>query len=299
MKDPTRGNQPEAVAASAGSVAARAILFADMDGTILDKETYAPGPALAALRACRDAGVPVVLNSSKTRAEMEVYVKRFPILSGTPFIVENGGGIFFPYDRWNEISGAEKKGDYWRVTLGADREQILEVLRSSANRLGLAFRPFSEMKPEEIAQRTGLSVEQARLAANREFDEPFWLEQEEPLAIEALGREVRQSGMKLTRGGRCHHVHGAADKGTAARYVQDVYRRAGEGLRSAGVGDAANDLPLFRVVDVPYLVRRWDGTYDPEIPRDGVLRFVEGAGPDGFAEAAYDFLQACVGWTRP
>jgi len=270
-----------------------------MDGTILDKETYEPGPAFAALEACRDNGVPVILNSSKTRAEMEGYTERLPLLPGTPFISENGGGIFFPSALWMRPPGAEKRGSYWCVALGAGHERILEVLRSSAERLGLPIRSFSGMKPEEIAQRTGLSEEQAHLAAKREFDEPFWIEQEDPLAPEALGREIREGGMQLTRGGRCHHVHGDADKGTAARYVLERYREIQEGLPSAGVGDAANDLPLLMTVDAAYLVRRSDGTYDPDIPGDANILFVKGVGPRGFAEAVDDFLRGHIGRTKP
>jgi mannosyl-3-phosphoglycerate phosphatase len=77
------------------------ILFADLDGTLLDEETCEPGPSLEALERCRSQGIPVVLCSSKTGAEIRRYHERHSTHPGSPFIAENGGGVFFPADRWD------------------------------------------------------------------------------------------------------------------------------------------------------------------------------------------------------
>ena len=71
-----------------------AIIFTDLDGTLLDHSSYQWDRAKPALDLCQRFHVPVVLVSSKTRAEM-VKLKDELGLSH-PFISENGGGIFFP-----------------------------------------------------------------------------------------------------------------------------------------------------------------------------------------------------------
>ena len=68
------------------------VVFSDLDGTLLDHETYgfeAARPALEALRARR---IPLVLASSKTAAEIAPLRARLGF-SGCPAIVENGAGV--------------------------------------------------------------------------------------------------------------------------------------------------------------------------------------------------------------
>ena len=69
------------------------VIFTDLDGTLLDHDTYAWEAAEPALERCKTLKVPVILVSSKTRAEMEVIRQDMSI--SDPFIVENGGGIFY------------------------------------------------------------------------------------------------------------------------------------------------------------------------------------------------------------
>lgn len=272
----------------------RWILFTDLDGTLLDKETYEPGPSLGALGRCRDADLPVVFCSSKTGAEVRLYHERYASHPGSPFIAENGGGVFFPSEYWSKPPGGEQKERFWKVTLGARHEEVLGVLVEAAGGVGMSIRTFSGMPPEEISRRTGLSLEEARLAGQRDFDEPFWIDGDEDReTLAALGEAIEEGGMRLTRGGRCFHVHGASDKGRAVQYVRQRYEEAAGEVWAAAVGDAANDLPMFRVVDRAYLVKRDDNGHDPDIPRDGNIRFVSGVGPFGFSQAVDDLLLCC------
>jgi mannosyl-3-phosphoglycerate phosphatase len=268
----------------------RWILFSDLDGTVLDKETYEPGPSLQALSKCGEAGIHVIFSSSKTGAEVDLYHARYVPHPGSPFVTENGGGVFFPRDHWEKPPGGEGQGRFWKVILGASHEEVLEVLTEGASRVGAPIRTFSGMTPEEVARRTGLSLEEAKLARQRDFDEPFWIEDHGQGTLGALQEAIEAEGMQLTRGGRCFHVHGVSDKGKAARYVRERFEQVFGALSAAAVGDAANDLPMFRAVDRAYLVKAGDAGYDPGIPREGNIRFVPGVGPSGFLQAVDDLL---------
>jgi len=70
------------------------VVFTDLDGTLLDHQTYEWEEAKPALNRCKALQVPLILVSSKTRAEMDVLRHELGLIS--PFISENGGGIFFP-----------------------------------------------------------------------------------------------------------------------------------------------------------------------------------------------------------
>jgi mannosyl-3-phosphoglycerate phosphatase family protein len=268
----------------------RWILFADLDGTVLDHETYEPGPSREALARCRGAGIPVVFSSSKTVAEIERYHSRYASHPGAPLIVENGGGVFLPREHWDEPAGAEPKGRFWEVALGARHAEVLRVLTEAAGRIGMRIQTLSGMMAEEIARRTRLSLEEARLAGQRDFDEPFWVEEKDLPGLGALQTEMEAAGMGLTRGGRCFHAHGSSDKGKAAHYVRRRYEQAFGNVCTAAVGDAANDVPMFQAVDRAYVVKRDDGSHDPGISREGNIRFLEGIGPYGFFQAVDDLL---------
>ncbi|MDP2876998.1 MAG: HAD-IIB family hydrolase, partial [Holophaga sp.] len=64
------------------------ILFTDLDGTLLDESTYAFEPALPAIRALQERGIPIVFCTSKTFAETVALQEVLGITD--PFIVENG-----------------------------------------------------------------------------------------------------------------------------------------------------------------------------------------------------------------
>src|SRR5262249_39570829 len=72
---------------------AERIVFSDLDGTLLDARTYDWRPAERALARLAELGVPVILTSSKTRAEIEEW--RRTLGNREVFVSENGGGIYF------------------------------------------------------------------------------------------------------------------------------------------------------------------------------------------------------------
>jgi predicted mannosyl-3-phosphoglycerate phosphatase (HAD superfamily) len=70
------------------------VIFTDIDGTLLELETYSYAASADAVARLVQAGVPVVLCSSKTRAEQEPL--RHALNIADPFIVENGSAIIAP-----------------------------------------------------------------------------------------------------------------------------------------------------------------------------------------------------------
>ncbi|HSD28464.1 MAG TPA: HAD-IIB family hydrolase, partial [Vicinamibacteria bacterium] len=105
-----------------------ALVATDLDGTLLDRETYDFAPARAAIEALRRAGIPLVLCSSKTRAEMVPLAAA--IGSVGPLVVENGGAIVDP-------GGAV-------LVLGVKRDRLLAELPAVAREAGARVRSFAE-----------------------------------------------------------------------------------------------------------------------------------------------------------
>jgi len=227
------------------------IVVSDLDGSLLDHATYSFEAARPALDRLRDADVPLVLCTSKTRAEVEPI--RAVLDNAHPFIVENGGGVciptgYFPF----EIEGAERRGDYVVVPLGDRYAELTGALARASRASGVSVRGFADMTDDEVAAETGLTSAEARLARQREFDEPFVVLEpaREPELLAAIDRE----GKRWTAGGRFHHITGANDKAGAVRLLVALYRRQLGAVRTVGLGDAPNDAPFLHVVDLPILI---------------------------------------------
>jgi len=151
------------------------VIFTDLDGTLLDLETYSYDRALPSIEYLRSRDVPIIFCSVKTKAEQEVYRKELQI--NDPFIVENGGAIFisrgyFPFD----FEYHKAKDGYLVIELGIPYHRIREVLAQIRDDTGVNFRGFGDMSAEEVASLTGLDLEAAQRAKAREYDETVTLE---------------------------------------------------------------------------------------------------------------------------
>jgi len=268
-------------------VTAVRLVVTDLDGTLLDADTYDVSPARGALAALRDRGIPVVLCSSKSRAEMEPLAAALDLRA--PLIVENGGAIVFPPG--SSSSGAAH-GDGSVLALGTPRPELLRALPDIAREVGVALRSFADMDPSEVSELTGLSDEGARLARRREWDEPFVVDESDaPRDLDTrLEEAARRRGLRVTRGGRLRHLTGPTDKGVAVRALLQVMPTGPAGV-SVGLGDAANDLPMLRAVDHPVLVPRKRGGVDPVLVAAlPAARTAPRPGPAGWAAAVMELL---------
>jgi mannosyl-3-phosphoglycerate phosphatase len=234
------------------------VVFTDLDGTLLDRNSYDCRPALPALERLRREGVPVVFVTSKTRAETEYWRAR--LHNSDPFVVENGGAAIIPA---GSIAGAPE-----RLEFGDRYADLLAALDGASAASGCRVRGFHSMSAAEIAKRCGLSPDLAELARRREYDEAF--EILDPERAPALLAAIESHGKRWTRGGRFHHILGAHDKGTAVRALLAFYRQAHPEVRSFGFGDAPNDAPFLAAVDRPSVVR------SPKAWGDAVFRRVLG-----------------------
>ncbi|HEY6010796.1 MAG TPA: mannosyl-3-phosphoglycerate phosphatase, partial [Nitrospirota bacterium] len=153
-------------------------------------------------------------------------------------------------------------------------------------RLGIAVRGFGDMTPDQVAELTGLSREEAVRAMQRDFCEPFLFsgspDERFLLAIEA-------EGLRWTQG-RFFHIMGQHHKGRAAEVLRKLFEQRDGSVVTMGLGDSLNDLPLLLAVDRPVLIRREDGAYDARINIPGIQR-TESIGPAGWNEAVMGFLK--------
>lgn len=272
------------------------LVFTDLDGTLLDHR-YRWEAALPALDHCRKNGVPVILVSSKTRAEMDILRRELNL--SAPFVSENGGGIFFPREAFKEADALplEIQGGsdaLWQCSLGVPYTRLVRELGYMRKSLGLSLRGFSDMDMSEISQLTGLDEKDARLAAMREYDEPFIFEGDAPDDLGALHQYAAQRGLMVVSGGRFHHLLGNNHKGNAmgkiASWYDSQYPLKGEDtIPTIALGDSPNDFPMLLRADFPVLVLSKQNYPElkKEIPNLEITRY---PGPKGWNTAILNIL---------
>lgn len=226
------------------------IVVTDLDGTLLNHEDYSWEAARGALASLDSRGVPVVFCTSKTRAEAEILRKATG--NRHPFIIENGGAVYLPATAFGHLSShLARHENYLRISLGTSYPTLVKALAESAAEAGCTIQGFADASDLDVAEWCGFTVAEAKLARQREFDEPFLLRSGDG---NALAEAIAKRGLQTTRGGRFWHILGKNDKGTAVRQLCRAYSSAGVAVELAALGDSPNDLPMLALANLPILM---------------------------------------------
>jgi mannosyl-3-phosphoglycerate phosphatase len=222
------------------------IIFTDLDGTLLDHTNYGFEAALPMLDFIKTNDIPLIIVTSKTKNE----VIRIQELLGfkAPFIIENGAGIFIPFE-----------DTYEEIALGFHYKYIRACFLKYAK--SIQMHGFFDMSDEEVAKHTNLSLENAADAKKRTFTEPFILKDENRLS--ELQRMANEDGLNIVKGGRFHLlITKRQDKSSAIKHFIKYYKKnREEDLKTIALGDSANDLSMLQSVDTPILIPHPDGSY--------------------------------------
>lgn len=258
----------------------RLLLFSDLDGTLLDHDTYDWSPAKPALARLEAADIPVVLNSSKTAGEIRAI--RDQLGNTAPFIVENGAAVIIPANCFGP--GPEQVQSF-----GASREDVLALLKKCRAE-GFQFRSFADMSPAELARRSNLSETEAELAKDRAGTEPLlWEGDEDSLAH--FRQKLGEHNCRLVQGGRFLHAMGTFDKADGVRFLLGKYREqvAADRLIAIALGDSPNDQHMLEEADIAVIVRgvQSDSVSLPSQSR--AIRSIK-SGPAGWNECVLNLL---------
>jgi mannosyl-3-phosphoglycerate phosphatase len=254
-----------------------------LDGGLLDPLTRDYRPARPAIAALADAEVPLVLCSSRTRAEV-LHVSRIFGL-GAPVVVENGAALLVPEGHLaGGVPGAETSDGWHVLRLAPPRESLRLALAQTAAAARVRPRLCSDLTSAERRERDAPPAFPGRPPAPREHTEPFVLDGEEDAA--ALAREAEARGLRLVRGQGAWHLCGGADKGLALRTLLALYAREGSLPHSIGLGTWPIDLPMLRAVQRPIALPTPSGEVHPEIA-GGLIRAERAwrGGAGGWADA--------------
>ncbi len=264
------------------------VVYTDLDGTLLDHDTYRFDAALPALRRLQAMAIPVVPVTSKTLAELDPLLTELGI--DGPCIAENGALIATPAGYFgNPAGGDNRQGRFQLRYLTQRYDAIRALLASLRSEFGFAFTGFADMDDAEVATLTGLSAAAARLARQRLASEPL-LWQDSPEALTAFVAHLRRHGCRLVTGGRFQHVLGDSDKAAAIAALEQDFVHAGfDDFSRIALGDSPNDATMLQSSDIAVVVRAKDGPGLSLNGRAGVFT-TRACGPEGWNEFFQEHL---------
>lgn len=231
------------------------IIFTDLDGTLLDYDTYSFESAGATLSFIREQNLPLVAVTSKTAEEVVQIIRALNI--SHPFVVENGGGVYFPETYPGVFPRTQSDNGYYVVQFARPAMQPSDVLNEISRLIGIRLQGFSQLSVEEIMSYTGLSAVEAGKAKQRQFSEPFVL----PSGKSALKKIIRLSysyNYKMVLGGRfAHLIPIDSGKGNAVKFLLDFYKKQfpDSPVISIGLGDSYNDFDFLSITDISIIIR--------------------------------------------
>lgn len=223
------------------------IVFTDLDGTLLDHDTYSWSAAIPALEMMKSFNVPLVLASSKTAFELVVLRKELGF-EHCPAIVENGAGLLPAYEEPDQNAG--------------QHAQILTALSELPPALRALYEGFSDWSDAECAEKTGLPLEQAKTARQRQFSEPgLWSGSQEQL--QDFETKLAEKGIYARQGGRYLTLSLGATK---ADWMSKILDDFDPKPQTMALGDAPNDVEMIVEADFGVIIKN---THGAGIPKQG------------------------------
>jgi mannosyl-3-phosphoglycerate phosphatase len=235
------------------------------------------------LRMTARSGIPLVLCSTRTRAELESLQQELGLQH--PFLCENGAAVFVPYGYFGfAVPGARVVSGYEVIELGRPYPEVVDALHRTAGESGVDVVGFNDMSIEDIADAGGVSLLEARLAKLREYSELFRIPGAQSSRRQRLFRALWTRGHGCTTGGRYDYVGSPFDEGAGIDLIRRLYRRTFSRVVTAGCGDPAEDSALLERVDIPIAVPRANRADAPTIMKLPAAQFSVNPGVGGWID---------------
>ena len=239
------------------------VIYTDLDGSLLELETYDHRIASNTVTKLSDSGIPIIFCSSKTFAEQRYYQDLFNLNS--PMIIENGAGIVIPrsFPPYFEDLPHRIVDNYLLFSFTEGHHFILENLDRIRKELDLQLLGYNDLNTSEISKITGLSSSDLERTTDRLFSETLLVGEFKAPNFQKLRQALFEVDLQCTPGSKFYTISGlSSNKGKAINWLnQHLSVINSDKFTTIGIGDSFNDLSMLSEVDRPFLVQKPDRSF--------------------------------------
>ncbi|AMO71779.1 HAD-IIB family hydrolase [Sphingorhabdus sp. M41] len=260
------------------------LIFTDLDGTLLDHNSYSAAPADRLIKQICDQSLGHVIPiTSKTHAELRLLNQVIPIDESIG-VTENGSVIHM-----SDESPIRRDAEQSRQMMGIEYGEILDRIRGLPPALRVHINGFVDMSADQVSEFTRLPIDNARLAKQREATEPFlWSGTDQEM--EELKAIMSDYGIQIQRGGRFYHFTGHATKEQAMAWTKGAFSDRNPDIEyiTIALGDGPNDLAMIEAADFGVIMPNPDGVTIESIQPN--VRMAAAVGPQGWVLAVREIF---------
>ena len=222
------------------------IIFTDLDGTLLDKNTFEFNVISEYFRELLSNGIIIIPNSSKTEAELIDFNRTYNFK--LCFISENGSSIH----GLNLINANLPK----IISIGRPADQIIEIYNLNtppALKQKVIF--ISNLNTNEQEKIFGLPLQKIKLSMERKHSVPIQFNGTEVEKNEFI-KIMSNVGLSVQTGGRIMNICDNTNKSKAMlKTIELIKKEINYKIISIGVGDNQNDIEMLKKSDYACLVK--------------------------------------------
>ena len=256
------------------------IIFTDLDGTLLEKNTFNFDSIKDYFKELISSGIIIIPNSSKTESELSDFNRQCNL--NLSFIAENGSSIhglnLLHKDLPTKVLMSRSIDKIYNIF----NENIHSVLKQK-----ITF--ISKLKKKEQEKILGLPLNKLSLAMNRMHSIPIQFSGNEKERNNLI-KTLNDVGLSIQSGGRIMNICDNVDKSDAmSKTVELITNKTNNESIIIGVGDNQNDLEMLKKSDYPCLVKN-DNFDSSLINIDNLIKSSEPS-PQGWADVIKTAIQ--------
>jgi mannosyl-3-phosphoglycerate phosphatase len=275
-------------------LANRLVVVTDVEDSLLDSDAPALPEERAALDFLAAHGVPLIINSSRTRAEIERLHERLQLL--TPFISEHGSALFLPPGCLPTIpERAARTVSGHVIEFGRPYHEVADAVRVTARELGVQIIGFADLTIEDAAGELGVTDVEAQLAKLREYTELIRIPDEGDSRRSHVFNALRRRGLRCWPTGRHHLVTATRNRADSLLTLKALWRDAWGEPRILGIGNSEDDITWLKHADVAVIVPNDRTGIEPRImAKLPTAQVTPRTGRHGWSDAVLEYVGALL-----
>ena len=222
------------------------LIFTDLDGSLLDKETFKFDVIKDYFKELVRNGIIIIPNSSKTEAELLDFNEQNNL--DLSFITENGSSIHGLNKIHHNLPD--------KIIMSRTIDEIRNIYKTN---ISLDFKNKTthilELEIEVQQKILGLPLDKIKLAIKRDHSLPIKFNGTE-IEKKEFTKILKNSGLTIQTGGRIMNVCDNVNKSIAmSKALQLIRKQLDDEIITIGVGDNENDIEMIKQTDYPCLVK--------------------------------------------